>query len=149
MTKKQIRTDIEKDWIEDMEGLTKGEAIEYLECLPEGVVLDVDYRYNEKCGVLFILREETDEEETAREADEKERQENYERALQIKRDREATQRALTYASCKVLSEYNEKHKDNPKVGDMCNLYKMILDLEIKGKSVTILRECLDALERER
>lgn len=147
MTKKQIRTDIEKDWISEMDGLTKREAVEYLECLPEGVVLDVVHDYGYKYGQLYTLREETDEEEAAREDSDRITQENYNRLAQEQRDREAARRAFSYAGDKVLSEYNEKHKDNPKVGDMCNLYKMILNLEIEGKSVTVLRECLDVLER--
>ena len=154
MTKKQITEVIEADWIVDMEGLSKEEACRYVESLPSGVFLDIVHDYDLTYGQLYTLREETDEEETAREAEEK-RVEQAKRArdeLRLQTEEERVSkllllRALSSAGDKVMAEYNEKHKGNPRVGDMCNLYKMILNLEIEGKSVTVLRECLDALER--
>ena len=148
MTKKQITEVIEKDWIADMEDLSKEAACRYIESLPSGVFLDIVHDYDLTYGQLYTLREETDEEEAAREAEEKARQDARERYLQEEKNREAARRTLSYSSDKVMAEYNEKHKDNPRVGDMCNLYKMILNLEIEGKSVDVLRECLDALEGE-
>lgn len=148
MTKKQIREEIETNWIYDMEDMSKEAACEYIKSLPEGVFLEIRQDYESTYGRLYTLREETDEEETAREAEEKARQDARGRWLQEEKNREATRRALSYSGDKVMAEYNEKHKDNPRVGDMCNLYKMILNLEIEGKSVDVLRECLNALERE-
>lgn len=151
MTKKNIEEFIYKDWIEDFDGQDFHYVQMWLnENLPDGYFLDVHHDYDYTVGRLMRVREENDEEYAERlfkeQVAENEREQfKLLEALYLKH-----KIVLLKAKDIVLSDYLQKHKDNPNIGDMENLFTALAQTQLSGKSdsqvVRQLEECLERLE---
>ena len=154
MAKKKIRTNLDIDWMEALDGLTAEKAIEYLAKLPGCVELDSDGDYDRTYGVVFDVRYETDHEEAVRMAEE-----SVERARLRKLAAERKKRNDERFDAKLerlkggsdgLYRYLSKHKGNPQIGDLENLWLSLKSLQESPGSLTAqsnLTECLIELEK--
>lgn len=153
MTKKTLKTEIDAPcWIEGFDGRTVGEAITALQELDPSYIMKVDYGYDSTdTGNFFEVREETDTEYTARRLAEEvasERQREAERKAQ----EQLTERMMLIAAKDVaFKAYMEKHKDNPNIGDLSNLFMAAVALGKAGHDSRVvgpLLECMERLEKQ-
>lgn len=155
MTKKIIRTKVEEAcWVHSLDGSTVEEAIIFLQRLDPDLEMELDYGYEGiDRGDLYDVREETDEEHVKRlereayEAAEEVRKAEV-RERQRQEDFEKKQAQLKLQNL-ALHAYLEKHKGNPAIGDLENLFLAMMNLERAGhgeKSTQALREMMERLE---
>lgn len=152
MTKKQIEECIDEDWVEAFDGLSPDEVAMWIEKnVPEGYYLDLYYGYEYQHGQLKRTREETDEEYAERLALEKKAQEDREaervRQAYLLQNKIAVLKGMDTA----LASYLEKHKNNPHIGDMENLFTAIARSTVlgenKGPVVQEMEDILKELEK--
>lgn len=153
MTKQTIRTQLNvEDWIQGLDGKTIREAIGYLSQYDYDVVLNEEHDYDGgSYGYLYTVREETEEEYSARLAQEDEEQRQREEA-ERKAQEQLTERMMLIAAKDVaFKAYMEKHKDNPNIGDLGNLFMSVMSLTKAGARANAMGpvlECMERLERE-
>lgn len=152
MTKQTIGTRLDVDWIDALAGKTIREAVGYLSQYDYDAGLGYSTDFDDQpYGYLYTEREETDEEYAARlaqEAEEERQREEDERKAQ----EQLTERMMLIADKDVaFAAYMEKHKDNPNIGDLSNLFMAAMSLgkERHGASVVgPMLECMERLEKE-
>lgn len=152
MSKKNVVDTIKWNWVSELNGLSAEDASTKLKAhVPSDFSLKLENDYDYSYGVLVRVREETDAEYSARV--------QLEKVTEDEREQERIREAL-YLQNKIallksqdiaLSAYLEKHKDNPKIGDMENLFTALAQVQMSGKAdgqvVEQLKECLAKLER--
>jgi hypothetical protein len=156
MTKHVIYEELEEsDWICALEDKTVEEAIQWLSDYQRDYVLEVDYNWDSKDGKITVARMETDEEEHARE--------NAAAIAEAKKlaDKAVQEKAMAAYEESLLQSkvamdvavwaYLEKHKDNPRKGDLGNLYRAKINLEQAGHgpgsiAAKGIEECMERLE---
>ena len=145
--KQQIKEYLYIDWVRELDGLTVPEAITWLlENTPVGCTLDSDYCDN---SYLITTRCETDEEEAARIAEEEQFQKDRDIKAKLKAQSDAERMERLRVEDVVLHSYLVKHKGNPHIGDMENLFRAMIMLEREGQqgeAMAGLKECLKRLE---
>jgi len=148
--KLQIRETLDINWTDALDGSTKAAAIAWLQSnVPDGATLDLEYDYESIYGCAYYIRDETDAEEEARLA--KERAEVNERLARERLLLESNIERMERIKGEDLALYIylTKHKGNPNIGDLENLFKTAMVLERDGKVGTasnLLWECMARLE---
>ncbi len=152
MTKQQITETKEVDWIEALTGVSPTEASRWLyENIPTDYVLSVDYDYESMHGTVELTREETDEEEAARGLAEAEKVRAWEIREHNRLQTLDNKIIYTRATDIVLSEYLEKHRDNPRIGDLENLFRAMMNLShlgVEQTQIDLLKDCMRGIENE-
>jgi hypothetical protein len=153
MTKQTVETLMDfVDWTDQFDGRTVGQAIEWLSKIPKDFVMKVDSDYGgSEYGEIYEVREETDEEYSARVA--KECQDEEDRwAAKRKAEEQLAERMMLIAAKDVaFKAYMEKHKDNPNIGDLSNLFMAAMSLTkagVQGSALAPLLACMERLEKE-
>lgn len=157
--KQTIKEEVkDSNWIDRLEDCTVAQAIEILKEFDDDQILEADYYGYDggKFGVIYTERLETDAEEKARL--DKAAKEQAERDYQLewtrlRREREA-QDLLSSQKIEdlALAEYLKRHKDNPNIDDMNNLFRVLIRAERdghpkNGAAQSELRAVLERLER--
>lgn len=151
MSKKLIHEYLEVDWIGALEGKSAEDVVKWLgTCVPEGYNLCIDYsRYDGDYAVLETHREETDEEYSTRIYEEQEATRKHElREVQAALSLQ-NKIAILRGQDLSLANYLEKHKDNPRIGDLENLYITLHQALTHGSNnqvINSLKECMEMLE---
>ena len=154
MTKQQIRVVLpDSDWIEKLEGCTSSEALCYINSVPSNITFDTDYcgyGCSYMYGELSYMREETDEEYSARLAKEAQSQREREARMRLEQENQAEKMARYALQEVALHAYLKQHEGNPQSGDLENLFRMVQNLEAAGSaasSVAALKECMAGIEK--
>lgn len=151
MTKEIIRTKVEEPcWVHALDGSTIGEAIIFLQTLDPSLEMELDYGYEGiDRGDLYAKREETDEEYSERLEAEEEAERKCEEYKQLVQERLDERLIMLKSKDAALAGYLEKHRDNPAIGDLENLFTAVVNLARSGASATVtgpLLECMANLE---
>lgn len=149
MTKQIVRIEIDAPcWIEGFDGRTVGEAITALQELDPSYVMEVDYGYDSSdTGNFFEVHEESDEEYFARLAQEAE-EERQRAEAERKAQEQLTERMMLIAAKDVaFAAYLEKHKDNPNIGDLSNLFMSVMQFMNRGIAGAAAQPLLEVMER--
>lgn len=150
MTKHIVKTRLDINWVSGIEDKTKEEALSWIEeWIPTGAILEVDHGYDYSYGETYIHREETDAEYAKRlveeaEAISKQELREIQAALTLQ-----NKIAILRAQDLSLANYLEKHKDNPNIGDLENLYITLHQVMVQGSDNAViqsLKECMEHLE---
>lgn len=150
MTKHIVKTRLDINWVSGIEDKTKEEALSWIEeWLPVGAILEVCNGYDYPYGETYIHREETDAEYAKRlveeaEAIRKQELREIQAALTLQ-----NKIAILRAQDLSLANYLEKHKDNPNIGDLENLYITLHQVMVQGSDNAViqsLKECMEHLE---
>ena len=148
MTKQTIRQDLHINWIAAISDKSCEEAVQWLaQNVPANAVLEVMCEYEYVYGVAYIAREETSEEYDERISDEEAREAKREEARVNAAMLLQNKIAILKSQDIALSSYLEKHKNNPGIGDLENLYIALTQAPFHGNiAVQELKDCMKRLE---
>jgi hypothetical protein len=148
MAKQKVKEYTDEDWIEKLDGMCRQEAIDYLMTLPGNCYLEDLGHYDYGHGEIYVLRDETDEEESTREAEELAEKVKQEARKQLAQETAAEHLARLQDKENALFVYLKQHENNPQRNDLENLFRTVMNLEEQGIiSATIpLKECMKRIE---
>ncbi len=152
MIKKIIEEIVAINWQEELEDKSVEDAIQWLSVYTgKGYLMGRDYYGYDggSYGNFITQREETDEEYSARLVEEQAKADAKE-AEQV-RQAYLLQNKINILKGQdlALSTYLEKHKDNPRIGDLENLFMALAQANMSGATgafVQQLQDCMTALE---